>query len=201
MRNIINPGMLMIEMCETLENMVRIIKENGLEASIAFPTGHIVDCAFTVAFNPIFNPLLEASREATNTRIKESGINVRLCDVGAAILEVMESYEVEINGKVFQVKSVRNLNGHSIAPYQVHAGKSVPIVKVCTQLSVYNKYLGKGYVREGLECSHYMKNFDAAPVPLRLPRAKQLLGMINKHFSTLAFCQCNLDSIGTKKLL
>ena len=28
-----------------------------------------------------------------------------------------------------QVKCVRNLNGHSIAPYQIHAGKSVPIVK------------------------------------------------------------------------
>lgn len=28
-----------------------------------------------------------------------------------------------------QVKSIRNLNGHSIGPYQIHAGKSVPIVK------------------------------------------------------------------------
>lgn len=27
------------------------------------------------------------------------------------------------------MKSVRNLNGHSIGPYQIHAGKSVPIVK------------------------------------------------------------------------
>lgn len=27
---------------------------------------------------------------------------MRLCDVGAAIQEVMESYEVEINGKVYQ---------------------------------------------------------------------------------------------------
>lgn len=27
---------------------------------------------------------------------------MRLCDVGAAIQEVMESYEVEINGKTFQ---------------------------------------------------------------------------------------------------
>jgi len=27
---------------------------------------------------------------------------VRLCDIGAAIQEVMESYEVEINGKVYQ---------------------------------------------------------------------------------------------------
>jgi hypothetical protein len=33
---------------------------------------------------------------------QEAGIDVRLCDVGAAIQEVMESYEVEINGKVFQ---------------------------------------------------------------------------------------------------
>jgi methionyl aminopeptidase len=41
----------------------------------------------------------------------------------------MESFEVEINGKVYPVKSVRNLNGHSIEDYKIHAGKSVPIVK------------------------------------------------------------------------
>lgn len=41
----------------------------------------------------------------------------------------MESHEVELDGKTFQVKCVRNLNGHSIAPYRIHAGKSVPIVK------------------------------------------------------------------------
>ncbi|KAF7133354.1 hypothetical protein RHSIM_Rhsim09G0038900 [Rhododendron simsii] len=210
-KGILKPGMLMIDLCETLENTVRkLVSENGLEAGVAFPTGcslnsvaahwtpnsgdktvlqyddvmkldfgthvdgHIVDCAYTVAFNPMFDPLLEASREATNTGIKitidwctpiadciqrdgdrvvwdillrvevhdwavdklralmerlyivliirdlegnlkalgiygrlrstltESGIDVRLCDVGAAIQEVMESYEVEINGKVFQ---------------------------------------------------------------------------------------------------
>ena len=28
-----------------------------------------------------------------------------------------------------QVKAIRNLNGHSIGPYRVHAGKTVPIVK------------------------------------------------------------------------
>ena len=30
---------------------------------------------------------------------------------------------------LFSVKSIRNLNGHSIGRYQIHAGKSVPIVK------------------------------------------------------------------------
>ena len=48
------------------------------------------------------------------TGIKEAGIDVRLCDIGAAIQEVMESYEVELDGKTHQVKSIRNLNGHSI---------------------------------------------------------------------------------------
>ena len=34
--------------------------------------------------------------------IQEAGIDVRLGDIGAAIQEVMESYEVEINGKTYQ---------------------------------------------------------------------------------------------------
>lgn len=48
---------------------------------------------------------------------------------------------------------------------------------------------GRGYIIEDLECSHYMKNFDAPRVPLRLPRSKKLLNHINKTFGTLAFCR------------
>jgi methionyl aminopeptidase len=46
-----------------------------------------------------------------------------------------------------------------------------------------------------------MKNFDAGHIPLRLPRAKQLLTTINKNFSTLAFCRRYLDRIGETKYL
>lgn len=91
--------------------------------------GLIIDCAFTVAFNPQFDELLLAVQDATNTGLKEAGIDVRLGDIGAAIQEVMESYEVVINGKTYPVKPVKNLCGHSIEPYKIHAGKSVPIVK------------------------------------------------------------------------
>ncbi|CAH2058063.1 unnamed protein product, partial [Thlaspi arvense] len=247
MRSIMKPGMLMIDICETLENTVRkLISQNGLQAGIAFPTGcslnnvaahwtpnsgdktvlqyddvmkldfgthidgHIVDSAFTVAFNPMFDPLLEASREATYTGIKEAGIDVRLCDVGAAIQEVMESYEVEINGKIYQVKSIRNLNGHSIGRYQIHAEKSVPNVRGGEQTKMEEGELfaietfgstGRGIVIDDLECSHYMKHFDVGHVPLRLPRAKQLLATINKNFSTLAFCRRYLDRLGETKYL
>ncbi len=91
--------------------------------------GLIIDCAFTVAFNPQYDDLLLAVQDATNTGLKEAGIDVRLGDIGAAIQEVMESYEVVINGKTYPVKPIRNLCGHSIEPYKIHGGKSVPIVK------------------------------------------------------------------------
>ena len=33
---------------------------------------------------------------------QEAGIDVRLCDIGERIQEVMESYEVELDGKTYQ---------------------------------------------------------------------------------------------------
>ena len=160
--------------------------------------GRIIDSAWTVSFNPRYDPLLQAVKEATETGIKTAGIDVRLCDVGEAIQEVMESYEVELDGKTYPVQCIRNLNGHSIGPYQIHAGKSVPIVKGgdTTKMEEDEMYAietfgttGRGYIVEDMECSHYMKNFHAPHVPLRLPRSKKLLSHINKTFGTLAFCR------------
>lgn len=33
--------------------------------------------------------------------LQEAGIDVRLCEIGDAVQEVMESYEVEVNGKTY----------------------------------------------------------------------------------------------------
>jgi len=157
-----------------------------------------------------FSPLLAAVKDATNTGIREAGIDVRLCDIGAAIEEVMTSYEVELNGKTYTVKPVRNLNGHSVAPYQIHAGKSVPIVKggEATKMEEGEFFAietfgstGKGFVHEDLECSHYMKNFDVGHVPLRMANAKRLLATIDRNFGTLAFCRRYLDRLGETKYL
>ena len=67
--------------------------------------GKIIDCAFTLAFNPKFDPLLIAVKEATATGIKNAGIDARLCEVGAAIQETMESHELEIDGHVSEISS------------------------------------------------------------------------------------------------
>jgi len=132
--------------------------------------GMIIDCAWTVAFDPKFDPLVEAVKAATEAGIKAAGIGVRVCDIGEEIQEVMESHEIELDGKVFPIKCCRNLTGHSMEPYNIHAGKSVPIVKggEATKMQEGEFYAietfgstGRGYCVEGLECSHYMKVFNA----------------------------------------
>lgn len=138
----------------------------------------------------------------------------------------MESYEVELDGKTYPVKSIRNLNGHSIDAYSkylktvfyylnnflfflgIHAGKTVPIVKggEATMMEENEFYAietfgstGRGIVRDDMDTSHYMKNFDAPFVPLRLQASQKLLGMVNKNFGTLAFCKRWLDRLGATK--
>ncbi len=44
--------------------------------------GYLIDSAFTVAFDPKYEKLLQAVQDATNTGLKAVGIDVRLCDVG-----------------------------------------------------------------------------------------------------------------------
>ncbi|CEG71965.1 Putative Methionine aminopeptidase [Rhizopus microsporus] len=173
--------------------------------------GRIVDSAFTVNFNPKFDKLVEAAKEATYAGIKEAGIDVRLCDIGAAVHEVYDSYEIELDGKTYDIKPIRNLNGHTIEPYKIHAGKSVPIVRDSgdeTKLEEGEQLAietfcstGRGYVIEDGECSHYAKSTDSGFVPLRLARAKSLLSTITKNFGTLPFCRRYLDRIGEEKYL
>uniref|UniRef100_A0A7S1TAM9 Methionine aminopeptidase 2 n=1 Tax=Compsopogon caeruleus TaxID=31354 RepID=A0A7S1TAM9_9RHOD len=247
MRNVIRPGVKLIDMCEKLEDATRyLIEERGFEAGIGFPTGcslnhvaahytpnkgdntvldyndvmkidfgthingRIIDCAFTVAFNPTFDPLKEAVKAATNEGIRVAGIDARLGEVGAAIQEVMESHEIEIDGKTYPVKSIKNLHGHTIAPYKIHAGKSVPIVKTGEQTKMEEGEFyaietfgstGKGHVHEDMECSHYSKDPDVSRSSLRMPRAKSLLAAIDRHFGTLPFCRRYLDRVGEEKYL
>merc|ERR1712137_1283351 len=124
--------------------------------------GRIVDCAFTIAFNPKYDTLIEATQEGTNVGIANAGIDARFSDIGASIQEAIESYEIELNGKTTPIKPVRNLNGHSIGPYQIHGGKSVPICKNSEQTFMEEGQFyaietfasrGKGYVVEDLDCS------------------------------------------------
>ncbi|RXK35445.1 methionine aminopeptidase, type II [Tremella mesenterica] len=180
--------------------------------------GRILDSAFTMNFEPTWDKLLEAVKDATNTGVKEAGIDVRLCDMGEVIQEVMESYEVEIGGKTLPIKSITNLNGHSITPYSIHGGpygKSVPIVKQFGNEKDERKMeegeyfaietfgsTGRGRVIEEGTCSHYALSPRMPDrYTLHHQSAKNLLKSIQKNFGTLPFCRRYLDHVGEKNYL
>jgi len=172
--------------------------------------GWIVDSAFTMAFNPRYDPLLEAVKAATNEGIKHAGIDARLGEIGGYIQEVMESYEVELNGTTHPIKPIRNLNGHTILPYSIHGTKSVPIVKSNDQTKMEEGDVfaietfgstGNRYVHEEGECSHYALRTDAPKVDLRISSAKNLLNVIKKNFGTIPWARRYLDRLGQEKYL
>ncbi|KAF9419181.1 Methionine aminopeptidase 2 [Podila epigama] len=173
--------------------------------------GRIIDSAFTLTFDPVYDNLLAAVKDATNTGIREAGIDVRLGEIGGAIQEVMESYEVEIGGKTYPVKPIRNLNGHSIDLYNIHGSKSVPIVNNGDPTKMEEgEYFaietfgstGRGIVRTDMECSHYSRAFKVpTAMPIRLARAKSLFHTIDREFGTLPFCRRYLDRLGEDKYL
>ncbi|CAG8254650.1 unnamed protein product [Penicillium salamii] len=173
--------------------------------------GWIVDSAFTMSFDPTYDNLLAAVNDATNTGIKNAGIDVRISDVSAAIQEAMESYEVEINGRTIPVKAVRDLSGHNIDQYRIHAGKSVPFTKHSDNTKMEEGEIfaietfgttGRGYLRDGPGVYGYGKN-PCAPKKLNshLASAKALYKTINENFGTIVFCRRYLERLGVDRYL
>ena len=175
--------------------------------------GRIVDSAFTVAFNPVYDNLLAGVKAATYEGIKLAGIDARFSEIGAGIQEVMESHEVELDGKTYTVRSIRNLNGHSIEPHRIHAGKHVQGVRNNdhSRMEEGEVYAietfgstGRGVVHDDGNCSHYMIDFDrfGRQVPIRDAKARSLLRHIEQKYGTLPWCRRFLHRDGeTKHLL
>lgn len=99
-----------------------------------------------------------------------------MSDIGAAIQEAMESYEVELNGTMYPVKCIRNLNGHNIEQHVIHGGKSVPIVKGSDQTKMEEGEVfaietfgstGKGYVREDVSPLTIQRDCSSADLESR----------------------------------
>ncbi|KAF2472806.1 methionine aminopeptidase 2-like protein [Lindgomyces ingoldianus] len=170
-------------------------------------SGRIVDSAFTVAFNPVYDNLLAAVKAATNTGLKEAGIDSRIDHISEAIQEVMESYEVELNRKIVPVKAVRNITGHNILRYKIHGDKQVPFVKTQTTQRMEEGDVfaietfgstGKAYLRDDIGVYGYGRNEHASAASLHHASAKSLLKTIDENFGTLVFSRRYLERIGVK---
>jgi len=165
--------------------------------------GHILDCAFSFTFDPIHDELMQAVKDATNEGIRLAGPDALVTEIGSSIQEIMEAGEVHRpDGKVLPVKAIKNLTGHSIAPYKIHAGKSLPSTNTGGRtrmlagelwaIETFGSVGGLGYVAGQGNCSHFMRP-SGAPVnrmqrSVLSDRALSLLEIIDNRFSTLAFC-------------
>jgi methionyl aminopeptidase len=173
--------------------------------------GRIIDSAFTMCFNDKFNPLLKAVKESTNAGIRTAGIDVRISDVSAAIQEVMESHEIELDGKVHPIVCVADLCGHNIDRYRIHSDKTVPIVKNYKRdkmdegeffaIETFGS-TGQGRCDEDKNCSHFMRNYTNPPLvraDMFTKADKRFMSVIDKNFGTLCFCPRYLERLGETK--
>lgn len=185
-----------------------ILKKNDvckIDYGIHF-NGIIIDSAFTVSFNPIYDKLLEASKSSTELAIKMSGPDTILGEIGEAVEENMNSYEIEINGELKPITTIKNLTGHKIEPYKIHADKSVPNFKIdYPERMLENEYYaietfsstGSGITTEGNDCSHFMIDYNKNYKDISLAnKDKKYFEIIESKFSTLAFCNRWLNDYG-----
>ncbi|MBS7652841.1 MAG: type II methionyl aminopeptidase [Candidatus Bathyarchaeia archaeon] len=81
--------------------------------------GYIADTATTVCLDPRYEVLIEAAEEALEEAIRRIRAGVRASEIGSVIERAMRR-----RGAV----PVRNLTGHRMARYIVHAGEAIPNV-------------------------------------------------------------------------
>jgi methionyl aminopeptidase len=152
---------------------------------------------------------------------------VRISDVSAAIQEAMESWEVEIRGKTFAVKAVRDLSAHDIKHYRIHGGKSIPFVKNSDQTKMEEgevfaietfgttgrgrlhddvsfPFLGEHRILTPNQVGVYGYGLNRnAPLTASLPlaSARRLHKTIRENFGTIVFCRRYLDRLGVDRYL
>lgn len=175
--------------------------------------GMIVDSAFTVSFNPIYDTLLDASRTSTEIGVKLSGPDAIIKDIGKEIQENLESYEIELNGTIYPIKSIKELTGHEIKKYKIHAEKRVPNFYLekyparmleneyyAIETFASTNYQGNKIFTDNNDCSHYMLNYNInyKEIPLSTKDSK-FLNKIEQQFSTLAFCNRWLQDLNINR--
>ncbi len=159
--------------------------------------GCISDGAFSICKSGKYNDLINISIGATELAIKNSGVDVILGDLGGIIQEYIESKEIEIDGKVLNIKSIYDLSGHNIAPYIIHVNKAVPNIKInynerMTEGEVFAietfPTTGNGKIINDIFCNHYMIEYKYKNKIKNLLKKNDKIREIYNNRSTLAFC-------------
>ena len=199
----------------SLKNEQNILQEDDIckiDFGIHF-NGYMVDSAFTISFNDKYDKLIECGREATNKGVSLVVPDMILGEIGEQIQEIIESYEIELNGKTYKLKSIGDLSGHSIDRYKIHSGIPIPNIKPDHRSEQLNSMrikpnqlyavetfpsTGSGHVFSRPVCSHYCYNYfdHSFDESFSLSGTEQkLLYTIKQNYNTLPFNKRWLDSI------
>ncbi|MHA1713638.1 MAG: type II methionyl aminopeptidase [Candidatus Ranarchaeia archaeon] len=218
-RPMIKPGKKILDICETIEQAVR---DNG--GDLAFPCnisvneiaahytsplkdetvindgdlvkvdfgvhvdGFIADQAFSVAFNPEHEPLVNAAKEACETALSMVKAGVRSNAIGKVVEGVI---------KKAGYKSVRELSGHELNQYNLHAGMNIPNIALPTgkALEAGQVFAIETFASNGTGHVHdrpYAYIFKIEPnvrAPLRFSGSRKAIGAIKRNFHTLPFAE------------
>jgi methionyl aminopeptidase len=167
--------------------------------------GYIVDSAFTWSNNSKYDPLLNASREAVDTIIKNIGVDTTISEIGSWSEEIVKSYEIEKKGVLVPILPINNLCGHSIKQWTIHAGKFIQSIKNNNKTKIEEHDVlaieiftstGSGTTVLDNKSSHYMlkENYNKNNIKnLKFNNSKKLLNLIERKFKTLPFTQRYLD--------
>ena len=82
-------------------------------------TGSQTDTAIPISLNPAYDSMIIAAEAALHEAVSAVAPGRKLSDVGNVVEHCIERYGF---------KPIRNLTGHKIVRYNLHAGKSVPNV-------------------------------------------------------------------------
>jgi methionyl aminopeptidase len=81
--------------------------------------GYVTDSAITLTLNPAYDSMIVAAETALHEALSAIAPERRLSDIGDVVERSIHRYGF---------KPIRNLTGHKIDRYTIHAGKSVPNV-------------------------------------------------------------------------
>lgn len=165
--------------------------------------GVIIDSAFTISFNPEYEEFINISRNLTKYAISLCGPDAILGEIGEKIEEYTKSKEITINNKTYKLKTMEDLSGHLIAPYEIHAGKAVPNIKIHYPLRMKEQEYyaiepflttgqGKSILKE--PNSHFMLKMNHEQLFLKnnikySSHQIDLYKIITQKYGTLPFCQ------------
>ena len=146
--------------------------------------GFIADTAATVEIKTNKNKeLIQASKEALDNALKIIKQDIKIYEIGKVIEETI---------KKFNFKPITNLSGHSLEPFDAHAGITIPNYnnnnkdKLNSVLIAIEPFAttGIGLVQESKPSNVY-KLMNAKPVRDR--NARLILSFIEKEYLTLPF--------------